>query len=106
MVIPHIRERLSPKAPGSRRGITTPSTPDDYRNHEARDRRLLRPLGITVFAGLSLGTLLTLFVVPCLYLTLHDLFRWNPFAARKKQGSDEAPPRKRRKSRRRRADAS
>lgn len=37
---------------------------------------LLRPLGITVFAGLSLGTLLTLFVVPCLYLTLHNLFRW------------------------------
>jgi len=40
---------------------------------------MLRPLGITVFAGLSLGTLLTLFVVPCLYLTLHDLFSWRPF---------------------------
>ncbi len=43
---------------------------------------LLQPLGITVFAGLSLGTVLTLFVVPSLYLTLHDLFRWNPFAGR------------------------
>lgn len=35
---------------------------------------LLRPLGITVFAGLSLGTLLTLFVVPCLYVALHSVF--------------------------------
>jgi multidrug efflux pump subunit AcrB len=47
---------------------------------------LLRPLGITVLSGLSLGTLLTLFVVPSLYLTLHDLFRWNLL------GTRPAPP--------------
>ncbi len=32
----------------------------------------LQPLGIVVFAGLSLATLLTLFVIPCLYVLLHD----------------------------------
>jgi hypothetical protein len=37
----------------------------------------LRPLGIVVFFGLLLGTLLTLFIVPCFYVTLHDIFRWN-----------------------------
>lgn len=55
---------------------------------------LLQPLGITVFAGLSLGTLLTLFVVPCLYLTLHDLFRWR-LPARKtgtpEPGAEDTP---------------
>ncbi len=34
----------------------------------------LQPLGIVVFSGLSLATLLTLFIIPCLYLLLHDLF--------------------------------
>jgi multidrug efflux pump subunit AcrB len=34
----------------------------------------LQPLGIVVFSGLSLATLLTLFMIPCLYLILHDLF--------------------------------
>ncbi len=38
---------------------------------------LLRPLGIVTLAGLLLGTLLTLFVVPCLYVTLHDVFHLN-----------------------------
>ncbi|HEY9640561.1 MAG TPA: efflux RND transporter permease subunit, partial [Coleofasciculaceae cyanobacterium] len=33
----------------------------------------LQPLGIVVFSGLSLATLLTLFIIPCLYLLLHDL---------------------------------
>jgi multidrug efflux pump subunit AcrB len=33
----------------------------------------LQPLGIVVFAGLSLATLLTLFIVPCFYVLLHDL---------------------------------
>ncbi|MFQ3678937.1 MAG: efflux RND transporter permease subunit [Pseudanabaenaceae cyanobacterium] len=33
----------------------------------------LQPLGIVVFAGLSVATLLTLFVVPCFYLLLYDL---------------------------------
>ncbi|MBL1175263.1 efflux RND transporter permease subunit [Pantanalinema sp. GBBB05] len=34
----------------------------------------LQPLGIVVFSGLSLATLLTLFMIPCFYLLLHDLF--------------------------------
>ncbi|WP_331711727.1 efflux RND transporter permease subunit [Phormidesmis priestleyi] len=36
----------------------------------------LQPLGIVVFSGLSLATLLTLFIIPCSYLLLHDLFGW------------------------------
>ncbi|MEA5535352.1 efflux RND transporter permease subunit [Crocosphaera sp. XPORK-15E] len=35
----------------------------------------LQPLGIVVFSGLSLATLLTLFIIPCFYVLLHDLFR-------------------------------
>jgi multidrug efflux pump subunit AcrB len=34
---------------------------------------LLRPLALVTLTGLSLGTLLTLFVVPCLYVSLHAL---------------------------------
>ncbi|MDJ0659474.1 MAG: efflux RND transporter permease subunit [Crocosphaera sp.] len=34
----------------------------------------LQPLGIVVFSGLSLATLLTLFIIPCFYILLHDLF--------------------------------
>ncbi|BAQ64445.1 efflux RND transporter permease subunit [Geminocystis sp. NIES-3709] len=34
----------------------------------------LQPLGIVVFSGLSLATLLTLFLIPCLYLLLHQPF--------------------------------
>jgi multidrug efflux pump subunit AcrB len=33
----------------------------------------LQPLGIVVFSGLALATLLTLFLIPCFYLLLHDL---------------------------------
>ncbi|MDX1978085.1 MAG: efflux RND transporter permease subunit [Pseudanabaenaceae cyanobacterium bins.68] len=33
----------------------------------------LQPLGIVVFSGLSLATLLTLFIIPCFYLILHEL---------------------------------
>lgn len=36
----------------------------------------LQPLGVVVFAGLSLATLLTLFIIPCFYILLHDLFGW------------------------------
>ncbi len=32
---------------------------------------LLQPLGVVVFSGLSLATLLTLFVIPCFYVLLH-----------------------------------
>lgn len=38
----------------------------------------LQPLGIVVFAGLSLATLLTLFIIPCFYILLHDIFDWRP----------------------------
>lgn len=34
----------------------------------------LQPLGIVVFSGLSLATLLTLFLIPCLYVLLHEPF--------------------------------
>lgn len=33
----------------------------------------LQPLGIVVFSGLTLATLLTLFIIPCFYILLHDL---------------------------------
>jgi len=33
----------------------------------------LRPLGIVVFSGLSFATLLTLFIIPCFYLLLHEI---------------------------------
>jgi multidrug efflux pump subunit AcrB len=36
----------------------------------------LQPLGIVVFSGLSLATLLTLFIIPCFYLILHEL-QWS-----------------------------
>ncbi|WP_071188196.1 efflux RND transporter permease subunit [Trichormus sp. NMC-1] len=38
----------------------------------------LQPLGVVVFSGLSLATLLTLFIIPCFYTLLHDLIggRW------------------------------
>jgi hydrophobe/amphiphile efflux-1 (HAE1) family protein len=34
----------------------------------------LQPLGVVVFSGLSLATLLTLFIIPCFYTLLHDFF--------------------------------
>jgi hydrophobe/amphiphile efflux-1 (HAE1) family protein len=34
----------------------------------------LQPLGVVVFSGLALATFLTLFIIPCFYLLLHDLF--------------------------------
>mgnify|MGYP000070026995 FL=1 len=38
----------------------------------------LQPLGVVVFSGLSLATMLTLFIIPCFYTLLHDLItgRW------------------------------
>lgn len=36
----------------------------------------LQPLGVVVFYGLSLATMLTLFIIPCFYLLVHDLFNW------------------------------
>lgn len=37
----------------------------------------LQPLGIVVFSGLTLATLLTLFIIPCFYVLLHDVFNQN-----------------------------
>ncbi len=34
----------------------------------------LQPLGIVVFSGLTLATVLTLFIIPCFYVLLHDIF--------------------------------
>jgi multidrug efflux pump subunit AcrB len=34
----------------------------------------LQPLGVVVFSGLSLATFLTLFIIPCFYTLLHDIF--------------------------------
>ncbi|MEN9229364.1 MAG: efflux RND transporter permease subunit [Thermostichus sp. DG02_5_bins_236] len=36
---------------------------------------LLQPLGVVVFSGLSLATLLTLFAIPCFYVLLHGMGR-------------------------------
>ncbi|MCC5607332.1 efflux RND transporter permease subunit [Nostoc sp. CHAB 5834] len=37
----------------------------------------LQPLGVVVFSGLSLATVLTLFIIPCFYALLHDIFGGN-----------------------------
>ncbi|MEA5564071.1 efflux RND transporter permease subunit [Anabaena sp. UHCC 0399] len=37
----------------------------------------LQPLGVVVFSGLSLATILTLFIIPCFYTLLHDLLGGN-----------------------------
>ena len=33
----------------------------------------LQPLGVVVFSGLAFATLLTLFIIPCFYVLLHDI---------------------------------
>ncbi|AKJ02050.1 efflux RND transporter permease subunit [Archangium gephyra] len=53
---------------------------------------LLRPLALVTLSGLSLGTLLTLFVVPCLYVSLHALVAWRP--GKRKQHEHEGPSRR------------
>ncbi|QRO00627.1 efflux RND transporter permease subunit [Archangium violaceum] len=47
---------------------------------------LLRPLALVTLSGLSVGTLLTLFVVPCLYVSLHALVAWRPGHRQKHDG--------------------
>ena len=42
----------------------------------------LQPLGIVVFAGMSIATVLTLFIIPCFYTLLHDLFAGKMFPSR------------------------
>lgn len=43
---------------------------------QGQGAEFLQPLGVVVFSGLSLATLLTLFIIPCFYILLHDLFSW------------------------------
>ena len=45
----------------------------------------LQPLGIVVFSGLALATLLTLFIIPCFYVLLHDLNLVNAISQLQKQ---------------------
>ena len=33
----------------------------------------LQPLGIVIFSGLALATILTLFLIPCSYVLMHEL---------------------------------
>ncbi|MBF2098717.1 MAG: efflux RND transporter permease subunit [Gloeomargaritaceae cyanobacterium C42_A2020_066] len=41
---------------------------------------LLRPIGLVIFSGLSLATLLTLFLIPCLYTLAHEKLSPRPAA--------------------------
>jgi len=52
----------------------------------------LQPLGVVVFSGLSLATLLTLFIIPCFYILLHDFF--GMLAAKKKPQAVAIPVQK------------
>jgi multidrug efflux pump subunit AcrB len=52
----------------------------------------LQPLGVVVFSGLSLATLLTLFIIPCFYILLHDFF--GMFGAKKKPQAVAIPVQK------------
>jgi len=56
----------------------------------------LQPLGIVVFAGLSLATLLTLFIIPCFYILLHDVFAWRPGKKKPVRYEDPMEPSQRR----------
>ncbi|MEO0538736.1 MAG: efflux RND transporter permease subunit [Cyanobacteria bacterium P01_A01_bin.123] len=50
-----------------------------------------QPLGVVVFAGLSVATVLTLFIIPCFYTLLHNL-PWQrrlPFEARSRLSSEK-----------------
>ncbi|WP_341738576.1 efflux RND transporter permease subunit [Microcoleus sp. CAWBG640] len=52
----------------------------------------LQPLGVVVFSGLSLATLLTLFIIPCFYILLHDFF--DMFGAKQKPQTVAIPVQK------------
>jgi len=49
----------------------------------------LQPLGIVVFSGLSLATVLTLFIIPCFYTLLHD---WHGGKGRKQPSIPQTVP--------------
>ena len=44
----------------------------------------LQPLGVVVFSGLSLATVLTLLIIPCFYTLLHDPF-WGKLIGRQRR---------------------
>lgn len=48
----------------------------------------LQPLGVVVFFGMSLATMLTLFIIPCFYLILHDMFSGKWFFRKRKNKSE------------------
>lgn len=50
----------------------------------------LQPLGVVVFSGLSLSTLLTLFIIPCFYVLLH---RWTDGGKARRVESTRSLPR-------------
>jgi multidrug efflux pump subunit AcrB len=52
----------------------------------------LQPLGVVVFYGLSLATMLTLFIIPCFYLLIHDLFNWPSNRQKSPKHSDIVHP--------------
>ncbi|MEB3224984.1 MAG: efflux RND transporter permease subunit [Synechococcus sp.] len=54
----------------------------------------LQPLGIVVFSGLSLATLLTLFIIPCFYTLLHELGSPRSPSPRPVVLEEEEPPAK------------
>lgn len=55
----------------------------------------LQPLGIVVFSGLSLATVLTLFIIPCFYLLLHEQ-PWKGSGSRQAIASKRHQPAERR----------
>ncbi|MDB9314957.1 efflux RND transporter permease subunit [Spirulina sp. CS-785/01] len=57
----------------------------------------LQPLGVVVFSGLSVATVLTLVIIPCFYSLLHDP-RWTGGGKRKKQSRFVVSPEKEGKS--------
>ena len=48
----------------------------------------LQPLGVVVFSGLSLATVLTLFIIPCLYVMLHNFRPWSGLKLLRKRKRD------------------
>ncbi|MFN3927580.1 MAG: efflux RND transporter permease subunit [Pseudanabaenaceae cyanobacterium] len=50
-----------------------------------RGSEFLQPLGIVIFSGLSLATLLTLFIIPCMYVLVHEAIGWLGALGRNKQ---------------------
>ncbi|MBD1910921.1 MULTISPECIES: efflux RND transporter permease subunit [unclassified Leptolyngbya] len=54
----------------------------------------LQPLGVVVFSGLSIATVLTLFLIPCFYIVVHEDVMGQGRLRLPKVGPQEAPTRK------------